>query len=270
MLQGLGQLVGEIQIEVLPRERILSALDERTALVVLTHAHYLSAELFDLPAITTEVQAHGAKILWDLSHSAGVLPLDLSAANVDYAIGCGYKYLNGGPGAPAYLYVRGDLQPTVDPVLSGWLGHHDPFAFAEQYVPGAGLDRFRCGTPPVLAYAAFEGALNVFERLDIQALRQKSLALSELLIDLLAPAIAAGALQLVSPREPQRRGGHVSFRHPDAQRLMMQLAEAGVVGDYRPPDILRFGLSPLYLRYTDVWDAAESIKAQVIQSTQLY
>jgi kynureninase len=266
MLAGLAGLAGDIQLDVVPREQVLSAVDERTALVVLTHAHYLSAELFDLPAVTAQVQAAGAQILWDLSHSAGIMSLDLAAAHVDYAVGCGYKYLNGGPGAPAYLYVREDLQAASPSVLSGWLGHREPFAFADAYSAGEGLDRFRCGTPPVLAYAAFEGALKVFHGLDMAALRRKSVALGELLITLMGPALADHGLQLASPRDPNLRGGHVSFRHPYAQRLMAQLAEEGVIGDYRPPNILRFGLSPLYLRYTDIWEAAQKISISLAET----
>lgn len=263
MLEGLARIAHDVQLDVVPRERLLAEVDETTALVVLTHAHYLSAELFDLREMTAAVQARGARILWDLSHSAGVMPLHLSQSRVDYAVGCGYKYLNGGPGAPAYLYVREDLQPTLPAVLSGWLGAADPFAFADVYTPAAGLDRFRCGTPPVLAYAALEGALALYQSLNLSEARAKSQQLSTLLIDLLQPAVSAGTLQLASPQSAVARGGHVSLRYPYAQRLIAELADEGVVGDYRPPDVLRFGLSPLYLRYVDVWDAAQRILQKV-------
>lgn len=263
MLEGLGRLATEIQVDVVPRDKLCTAMTDETALLVLTHAHYLSGEVFDLVEMSSKAHAQGIQILWDLSHSTGVLPLNLTQANADFAVGCGYKYLNGGPGAPAFLYVREDLQATSSSVLSGWLGHREPFEFADTYVPGEGLDRFRCGTPPVLAYAALEGALEIFEELDLGDLRKKSLALSELLITLLGPALEKGALTLVSPRNRALRGGHVSFRHPHAQRIMAALAQDGVVGDYRPPHFLRFGLSPLYLRYVDIWAAAEKIRRHV-------
>ena len=263
MLEGLARIAPDVQLDVVPRERLLAEVGETTALVVLTHAHYLSAELFDLPRVTAEVQARGAQILWDLSHSAGVMPLDLNQARVDYAVGCGYKYLNGGPGAPAYLYVREDLQSTLPTVLSGWLGAADPFAFADAYAPGAGLDRFRCGTPPVLAYAALEGALEVFQGVDLQQVREKSCRLSAVLMDALHPAIEAGTLQLASPRGAAQRGGHVSLHHPQAERVIAELAALGVVGDFRPPDIIRFGFSPLYVRHVDVWQAAQEILHKV-------
>ena len=263
MLEGLGRLAADIQVDVVPREKLCAAMTDETALLVLTHAHYLSGEVFDLEEMTSKAHAQGIQILWDLSHSTGVLPLNLTQANVDFAVGCGYKYLNGGPGAPAFLYVREDLQAASSSVLSGWLGHREPFAFEDTYAPGEGLDRFRCGTPPVLAYAALEGALEIFEGLNIDDLRKKSLALSELLIKLLDPALQKRALTLVSPRDGALRGGHVSFAHPDAQRIMAALAQDGVVGDYRPPHFLRFGLSPLYLRYVDIWAAAEKITRQV-------
>lgn len=263
MLEGLAHLAPSVQVEAVPRSALPASLNEHTTLVVLTHAHYLSSEVFDLAELTTQVHAKGARILWDLSHSTGVLPLDLSRDRVDFAVGCGYKYLNGGPGSPAFLYVREDLQEACEPVLSGWLGHREPFAFEDRYRPAKGLDRFRCGTPPILAYAALDGALDVFQGIDVRWLRTKSHSLSELLIQLLEPALQEGLLELASPREPMARGGHVSFAHPDAQRLMAVLAEEGVVGDYRPPNILRFGLSPLYLRHVDVWVAAEKIRRQL-------
>jgi kynureninase len=181
--------------------------------------------------------------------------VDLRAAGADFAIGCAYKYLNGGPGAPAFLYVRRELQEGLTPVLSGWLGDARPFEFLDDYVPAPGIDRHRCGTPPVLAFAALDGALEAFDGVDMAQLRRKSVQLSALFIELVEALPGAKALSLASPRDPARRGSHVSFVHADGYPLMQRLIARGVVGDFRAPDLLRFGFTPLYLRFVDVWDA---------------
>lgn len=263
MLEGLAGLVPDIEVLQVSRDEIATAVDQNTFLVVLTHVHYQSAEMFDLSSVTRRVQAAGAKILWDFSHSVGAVPLDAAAAGVDFAVGCSYKYLNGGPGAPAFLYVRHELQQTLEPVLSGWLGHARPFDFTDHYVPAQGVTRHRCGTPSVIAYAALEGALSVFEDLDLKALRHKSMALSELFIELVEASELASELALASPRDAMRRGSHLSFSHDDGYTLMQRLIARGVIGDFRAPNLLRFGFAPLYLRYIDVWDAVEILRDEV-------
>jgi kynureninase len=263
ILQGLAGLVPDIELVQVARDDIARAVDRETFLVVLTHVHYQSAEMFDLPSVTRLVHDAGAKVLFDLSHSVGAVPLDLAAAEVDFAVGCSYKYLNGGPGAPAFMYVRHDLQEALEPVLSGWLGHARPFEFEDNYSPAAGMTRHRCGTPSVIAYAALEGALSVFEGIEMSALRQKSLALSELFIKLVQASELSSELTLASPREAARRGSHLSFAHHDGYTLMQRLIARGVIGDFRAPNLLRFGFAPLYLRYVDVWDAVEILRDEV-------
>jgi len=255
ILQGLAKLSPQIEVHAVPRDRIHAAIDADTFLVVLTHVHYRTAEMYDLAAMSARAHAMGARILWDLSHSVGAVPLDLRAAEADFAIGCTYKYLNGGPGAPAFLYVRRELQESLQPVLSGWLGDARPFEFLDDYAPAPGVDRHRCGTPPVLAFAALDGALEAFDGVDMAAVRHKSVQLSELFIALVEALPGADALTLASPRDPQRRGSHVSFAHAHGYPLMQRLISRGVIGDFRAPDLLRFGFTPLYLRFVDVWDA---------------
>lgn len=255
ILQGLAKLSPQIEVHAVPRDRIQDAIDADTFLVVLTHVHYRTAEMYDLAAMSARARAMGARILWDLSHSVGAMPLDLRAAEADFAIGCTYKYLNGGPGAPAFLYVRRELQESLQPVLSGWLGDARPFEFLDDYAPAPGVDRHRCGTPPVLAFAALDGALDIFDGLDMVAVRRKSVQLSELFIASVEALPSARALTLASPRDPRRRGSHVSFAHAQGYRLMQRLISRGVIGDFRAPDLLRFGFTPLYLRFVDVWDA---------------
>lgn len=262
ILKGLATLVPGVELVQVPRDELVAAIDHDTFLVVLTHVHYRSAEMFDLVAITRRTHEAGAQMLWDLSHSVGAVPLDLAGARADFAVGCTYKYLNGGPGAPAFMYVRRDLQATLQPVLSGWLGHAQPFDFADNYVPGGGMARHRCGTPPILAYAALDGALSVFEGVAMSSLRSKSIALSELFIALIERDGPGSGLSLVSPRETAVRGSHVSFAHTKGEAVMQRLIARGVIGDFRPPDVLRFGFTPLYLRYVDIWDAVEIILAE--------
>lgn len=263
ILQGLAALVPGLELQMLPREQIAAAIDRETFLVVLTHVHYQSAELFDMAMLTARAHAQGARILWDLSHSVGALPINLSAARVDFAIGCTYKYLNGGPGAPAFMYVRRDLQGDLQPVLSGWLGHAEPFDFVDHYTPAEGMTRHRCGTPPMLSHAALDGALSVFDDIDMKVVRDKSIALSELFIALIEGLGSDTALELASPRQPERRGSHVSFAHADGYALVQQLVGRGVIGDFRAPNLMRFGFTPLYLRYVDVWDAVRILREEL-------
>jgi kynureninase len=257
ILRGLAQLVPELEVVAVPREQLSAAIDEETLLVVLTHVHYRTAEMYDLAAMTAQAHSVGARIIWDLSHSTGALSVDLGTAKADFAVGCTYKYLNGGPGAPGFLYVRRDLQAALQPVLSGWLGDARPFEFLDDYSPAAGIDRHRCGTPPVLAYAALDGALDAFDGVDLESLRRKSVELADLFIKLVEALPQGDSLRLVSPRDATCRGSHLSFAHADAGDLMQRLIKRGVIGDFRAPDLLRFGLTPLYLRFVDIWDAVQ-------------
>jgi kynureninase len=211
--------------------------------------------------LTARAQSVGARTVWDLAHSAGAVPVDLTGCGVDFAVGCTYKYLNGGPGAPAFIYLRNDLQASVNPVLSGWLGHQAPFAFDPSYRPGAGIERMRVGTPPVLQMAALDAALEIWDRVDMAALRARALELGDLFMDLVAAACPD--LALATPHDPALRGSQVSFRHPEGYAIMQALIARGVVGDFRAPDILRFGITPLYIDAADI-RAAAAVLAEVI------
>ena len=262
VLEGLAGLLPErVELVAVPRAEVPAAVDDATALVVLTHVHYKTAETYDLAALTAAAQARGAAVLWDLSHSVGALPVELGSARADLAVGCTYKYLNGGPGAPAFLYVRPDLQARLQPAIAGWLGHAAPFAFDDAYRPAPGVARHRAGTPGILGMAALDGSLEVFDGLDLVALRAKSRALTELFIALVESRCARHGLALVTPREAARRGSHVSFAHPEGHGIVQALIARGVIGDFRAPDVLRFGFTPLYTRYVDVWDAVEALTA---------
>jgi kynureninase len=260
VLNGLAELsAGAIEIAAVPRSEIPRIIDRSTFLVVLTHVHYRSAELFDLQAVTRSAHEQGARILWDLSHSVGALPVDVQAAQIDFAIGCTYKYLNGGPGSPAFLFVRHDLQELVKPGLAAWMGHAAPFDFADEFDPAPGMARYRSGTPSLLAFAALEGALQVWEGIDMLAVRSKSQLLSELLIERVAPL----GVGLASPRGAANRGSHVALTHERGYELMQALIARGVIGDFRPPDVMRFALTPLYQRCVDIWDAAAVLQDEL-------
>lgn len=261
VLQGLAAVLGRrIELHSVPREQVFEAIDSDTALVVLTHVHYKSAELFDIEEVTMRAHACGAAVLWDLSHSVGAMPLALNQVRADFAVGCTYKFLNGGPGSPAFLYVRRDLQDRVQPAIAGWLGHATPFDFSDSYQPASGIRRHRSGTPGILGMAALEGALGVFEGVDLRAVREKSVGLTTLFMDLMEGHCQSGELTLVTPRAADRRGSHVSYRHPRGYEVMQELIERGVIGDFRSPDMLRFGFAPLYTRYVDVWSAASTLQ----------
>ncbi|MEU7882180.1 kynureninase [Microbispora bryophytorum] len=239
------------------------ALGEDVALVLLSHVDYRTGEARDMAAVTELVRAAGALMVWDLCHSAGALPVRVGEA--DFAVGCTYKYLNGGPGAPAYLYVAPRHQDAVHNVLSGWHGHAAPFDFEPHYRPAPGVRRFATGSPPILSYAALNASLDIWERVDLDEVRAKSLALTSLFIDLLDDLVDPGlGLVLATPRDPERRGSQVSYRHPQGYPVVRALADRGVVGDYREPDFVRFGFAPLYLRHVDVHDAATAL-AEVLR-----
>ena len=262
VLEGLAALSGAT-LKVVAPDAVLDAIDEDTAVVALTHVHYKSARRWDMAALTAAAQARGALALWDLSHTTGALAVDLNVAHADLAVGCGYKYLNGGPGAPAFLFVADRHQAAIRSPLSGWMGHAAPFAFEERYRPSAGIQAMLCGTPPILGLAALEVGLDLLLEAGPRAIEAKGLALCDLFIQLVEARCGGLGLTLTGPRDMADRGLHVSFSHPDGYGLVQALIARGVIGDFREPDIARFGFSPLFLRYADVWDAVEILREVV-------
>jgi len=253
ILQGLVEFLGdEFKLVALPREEIEAAIDDDTALVVLTHVHYKTGEMFDMPGITKSAHEKSALILWDLSHSAGAVPVDLNAAEVDFAVGCGYKYLNGGPGAPAFLYVAEKHQALLKQPLTGWFGHANPFEFVDQYQPATGIERSLCGTPSVMAASALEVGVEIMASVSQQQLRDKSLQLGDLFMQLVESQCPE--FEILTPRDANLRGSQVSIGHEHGYAIMQALIHRNVIGDFRAPDVLRFGFTPLYLRYVDIWD----------------
>jgi len=239
---------------------IPAALGADTAVLMLTHVNYRSGHMHDMAALTALAHEHGAVTVWDLAHSAGAVPVDLNGANADFAVGCTYKYLNGGPGAPAFIWVPERHQATFTQPLSGWWGHAAPFAMAPSFTPCDGIGRALCGTQPVVSLAMVECGLDVFAQTDMAALRAKSLALTDLFIGLVEERCAGHPLELVTPRDHARRGSHASFTHPHGYAVMQALIARGVIGDYREPRIMRFGFTPLYTSFTEVWDAVDILK----------
>jgi kynureninase len=221
---------------------------------------FRTGELWDVAGLTSAAHDAGALVVWDVSHAAGAVPLRLDADQVDMAMGCTYKYLSGGPGAPAFLYVARRHQAGFDQPLTGWHGHARPFSMDPGYAPAAGITRARIGTPPMLSLLALEAALEVFGRADMTAVRAKSLGLGDFFIACADDLLAGLGFGLITPREPERRGSHVTLRHPEAHPLMAALIEAGVIGDVRPPDLLRFGFNALYTSYADVLGAVEALR----------
>ncbi|NBF40032.1 MAG: kynureninase [Spirochaetes bacterium] len=261
MAQGLGELIGGARrLRVVDEETLVDSIDENTAVVMATHVNYRTGRRHDMQAVTRRAHELGALMLWDLAHSAGAMPIELDAVRADFAVGCGYKYLNGGPGAPAFLYVAERHLDSVRPPLSGWLGHEAPFAFDLEYRPASGIERNRVGTPAILNMAALDAALDVFDGVDMKQVREKSVALAEYFIELVEERCGEFSVELVSPRNASARGSQVSFRHPQAYAVMQALIERGFIGDFRAPDVLRFGFAPLYVRYVDAWDTAAALR----------
>jgi kynureninase len=259
-----GMTVRELPADIdegLDPATLAAALDERVAVVVLSHVAYRSGAKADLAAITRQARDVGALVLWDLSHSVGSVPVELAAAEADLAVGCTYKYLNGGPGSPAFLYVRRELQDELRSPIRGWFGHRDQFAMGPAYEPAAGIERFGVGTPPVLASAAVEVGARLVAEAGIGALAEKGSALTDLAIALGDEWLAPHGVSLASPRDPARRGSHVTFHHPAAWQLTQALIDAGVVPDFRTPDRVRLGPAPLYTRFVDVWDGMDRFRA---------
>lgn len=259
MMQGVEAFSGgRVRSVTADPEAIVDQLDENVAALLLTQVHYKSGLVRDMAEVTRRAHAKGVLVIWDLSHSAGAIEVDLNGANADFAVGCGYKYLNGGPGAPAYIFVA-ERHQQARPVLSGWFGHARPFAFEEDYAPATGIERFLCGTPSVLGLTALECGVDLFLRADMREVRRKSLRLSQLFIERMEARCAEFGFELISPREPSLRGSQIAYAHPQGYEIMQALKARDVIGDFRAPDVLRFGLTPLYLRYADVVDAVERL-----------
>lgn len=261
---GIARLMGEgHEVRLADAAGLEAAISDDVAVVLLTEVNYRTGAKLDMAALTAHAHAQGALIIWDLCHSAGAFPIDLGGSDADFAVGCGYKYLNGGPGAPAFAYVAPKHLPGLRQPLSGWLGHRAPFSFAADYEPAVGIDALRVGTPPILSMSALDAALDAFEGVDLATVRRKADALFELFTT--EVAARCPELELVTPRDAARRGTQVSLRHPEAYAVMQALIARGVIGDFREPDIMRFGLTPLYLSFADVARAAE-ILGEVMQT----
>jgi kynureninase len=256
--QGLAALLQRgHELRAVPAARLAQALDSQVAVLMLTHVNYRSGAMHNMASLTRAAHAAGALVVWDLSHSVGVVPLRLAADEADMAVGCGYKYLNGGPGAPAFLYVGQHMQTDLRLPLTGWLGHAEPFAFESSYRPATGIARAVVGTPPILSLAALEVGIDIGLEAPIHAIRTKSLKLADLFMALMKQEAGFTAL---TPTEPALRGSQVSFAHPEGYAIMQSLIGRGVIGDFRAPDVLRFGLAPLHVRFVDVWDAVTVLR----------
>ena len=255
--QGLADMLG-LHLRAVPAGSVADAIDGDTAVVTLTHADYRTGAFHDMASINARAHETGALTLWDLSLSAGALKLDLRGSGCDLAVGCGYKYLNGGPGAPAFIFVADRLQAELRPPLQGWMGHSEPFAFDDTYRPAGGIARFLTGTPSVLALAALDAGLATFDGCSMSDVEAKARALTQLFVDEVE-ARCGTEVQLVSPRDPAQRGSHVSFAHPQGYAVIQALIACKVIGDFRAPDLMRFGFAPLYNGYEDAWQAADAL-----------
>lgn len=263
MVEGLRQCGLECALDLQPAGEIINALDESVAVLLLTEVNFRTGQRYNMASVTAAAHAKGILVVWDLAHSAGAFPVELDACQVDFAVGCGYKYLNGGPGAPAFLYVAHKHQQAVNQPLSGWMGHAAAFAFSPQYQPAPGVQQFLCGTPPVLSMSVLNAALDIFADVDMNQIRVKSEQLMALFLQTLEAK--STQLVLVSPSNVEQRGSQLAFGHPQAYAICQALIARGVIADFRAPDILRLGFAPLYLSYQDVWQAAETL-AEVVSS----
>ncbi|MBC8119208.1 MAG: kynureninase [Burkholderiaceae bacterium] len=263
--QGLIELLGNgHELKLVEFDEVSAAIDDRTAVVMLTHVNFKTGAMHDMAAITQHAHNVGALTVWDLSHSTGAVPVALNAATADFAIGCGYKYLNGGPGAPAFVFVAGrHLGAIADDVfaqpITGWFGHRAAFDFDDRYEPAPSIDRFAVGTPSIVALAALEVGVDSVLAAGIEALRDKSVALTELFVRLVEQRCQGHGVRLASPRSAAQRGSQVCFAHVHAYAIMQALIRRGVIGDFRAPDVLRFGFAPLYVSYADVWDSVQAL-----------
>ncbi|MBB2494430.1 kynureninase [Aquipseudomonas ullengensis] len=263
---GVAELTG-CELRCVEPDEVLDALNDSVAILSLTQVNFKSGRRYDMAAITARAHEVGALVVWDLCHSAGAMPIELNGANADFAVGCGYKYLNGGPGAPAFVFVAERHIAHVRQPLTGWHGHAKPFDFTHEYAPHPTIDRMLVGTAPQLGVLALEAALEVFEGVDMQVLRKKSVALCDLFIQLCDEQLLGLGVELRTPRDAEQRGSQVSLAHAEAYPVMQALIARGVVGDFRAPDILRFGFTPLYTRYVDVWDSVEALR-EILHSAE--
>ncbi len=241
-------------------EQLTGAINFDTAVVMLTQVNYRTGELLDMKNITAHAQSHDALTLWDLSHSAGAVPVDLNECHADFAVGCTYKYLNGGPGSPAYIWVAERHLSDFTQPLSGWWSHATPFSMQPEFVPAATIRRALCGTQPIISLALVESGLDIFHQTNMTALRKKSLALSDLFIELTESLSNIHGLKLITPRQHHQRGSQLNFTHPHAYSLIQALIARGIIGDYREPAVMRFGFTPLYTRFVDVWNAVDALR----------
>jgi kynureninase len=266
MAQGLIELLGRRhRLRLVDEGEVEAAIDDDTAVVMLTHVNYKSGRIHDMTRLTRAAQAKGALMLWDLCHSAGAVPVDVTRAGADFAIGCGYKFLNGGPGSPSFVYVATRHHDRTRQPLTGWLGHADPFAFSLDYRPAPGILHYKCSTPSILALAPLECGVDIMLEAGMPRLRAKSMALGDSFIRLMDSRLQGHGFRPACPIEGEQRGSQVSFHHEHGYAIMQALIERGVVGDFRAPDIMRFGLTPAYVRHVDIWDAVE-ILSQVMQT----
>jgi kynureninase len=265
MVQGLSRLLGEQRLRLvqLAEEEIVDALSDQVAAVLLSHVNFRSGRILPMADISSAAHAAGVLAIWDLAHSAGAMPVALDQCEVDFAVGCGYKFFNGGPGAPAWVYAARRHQDAIQQPLSGWMGHRAPFAFDPEYEAAPGMLQYLCGTPPILSMAALDAALDLFAEVDMEALRAKSVALGTLFLELLQKTELAAELRLLSPSASEQRGSQLAFSHPQAYGLVQAWIERGVVADFREPDVLRVGFAPLYNSYGDIWQALEALREVV-------
>ncbi len=261
MMQGISTFAdGELVAKTVEPEAIIDNLTEEVAVLLLPHVHYKTAAIKDMKTITTKAHEKGVLVVWDLSHSVGSIEVALNDCEVDFAIGCGYKFLNGGPGAPAFIYVARRHQKNALSILSGWMGHQDPFAFTDNYTPASDIARFRCGTPGILGMVALENGVDLFALVTIKKLRQKALQLSHLFMDLMEQECVGFGFILASPIEDERRAGHVAYSHEEGHGIYQAIKKEGIIADFRTPNILRFGITPMYLRFRDIYKVVKIIK----------
>lgn len=269
--QGLQSMLGPglCQLKTVAADELIGALDENIAVLFLTEVNFRNGDRHDIQQLTALAQNKGILVIWDLSHSTGVLPLHLDDWAVDFAVGCGYKYLNGGPGAPAFIYANKRHHERIEQPIQGWMGHKDPFAFDPSYKKGLGVTQFLTGTPAIVSLAILDSALDVFSDIEITTIYGKATALSELFLGLIKDADVLQELKLESSADPSLRGAQLAFSHSDAYGICRALNEAGVVVDFRSPDIIRFGFSPLFLRFEDIWLATQMLMKTLEDKTYL-
>ena len=261
IMQGIEELLGErFTLKAVQRDRIPDEISDDTGLLVLSHVDYRTGDVSDMQNITQRVHEAGGLVLWDLCHSAGIFEISLNEAKADFAVGCGYKFLNGGPGAPSFVYVARRHQESISQPLSGWMGHANPFAFDETYQSAPGIRKMLCGTPSVIAMGCFEAALDELLPVSMGAIRDKSTQLTRLFIELMKERCGDFGFTLISSENDDIRGSQISYTHEQGYLIMQALIASNVIGDFRAPDCVRFGVSPLYLSYTDIWRAVDTIK----------